>query len=124
MKQVAYKRIDMTVYISGPITGDYLYREHFADAERKLKLMGFRVVNPVRISDKAKKGATYEDYMMADISAMIAKRCRMIVMLDGWEKSRGAVFERECAMMFGMDVITMRTDVVSMRELLIDNGKQ
>ena len=53
--------------------------------------MGFRIVNPADLDEQK----TWVDYMKIHIPAMIG--CEAVVMLTGWETSRGAALERMIA---------------------------
>ena len=91
------------VYISGQITGlpEPVYTKLFADAERKLKTMGYEVVNP------AKKGTVpgykWEDYMREDIKLLC--ECDYIHLLPNWGNSRGAIMERDIAKQLSIPTI-------------------
>lgn len=90
------------VYISGPISGVSNYRKRFDDAERKLILNGYKVINPSCMDDVIING-DYEDYMKADI--FLLSMCDVIYMLKGWEKSRGANREYGYALAKGMEIM-------------------
>ena len=89
------------VYISGSITKDPDYREHFRIAEEKLRAMGMKVFNPVKF--EADPDKSWEDYMRIDIAQLT--RCRAIYLLKGWKKSRGARLEYRIAKELGYMVI-------------------
>lgn len=89
------------VYISGSITKDADYREHFKAAEEKLRSMGMRVFNPAK--HEADPDKSWEDYMKRDIAELT--RCRAIYLLKGWKKSRGARLEYKIAKELGYLVI-------------------
>ena len=78
----------MKVYISGPMEGVKDYLENFREAEEALLKLGQVVVNPVRL-DKAVKGCglSREDYLELDLKLL--EWSDSIVMLDGWQQSRG-----------------------------------
>lgn len=78
--------MSVRVYISGAISNDENYKEKFANAEKKLKEMGYDVVNPTVLDSI--DGLTYEEYMKLDIDLL--DMCDAIYMLKGWEKSCGA----------------------------------
>lgn len=77
----------MRVYISGPITGAYNYKENFKKAEEKLKADGYEVVNPVAF-DSGLPQLNYEEYMKLDLCLLSV--CDAIYMLRGWKQSCGA----------------------------------
>ena len=78
----------MKVYISGPMEGMEDYLGNFREAEENLLKLGHVVVNPARL-DKVVKGygIIREDYLELDLELL--KCCDAIVMLDGWQQSRG-----------------------------------
>lgn len=90
------------VYISGAITGNPDFKKQFAEAEAKLKLEGFEVVNPSKMNDVMPENATWGEYM--DITLSLLKICDVIYMLEGWEKSKGANVEYNYASGVGMGI--------------------
>ena len=89
------------IYISGSITRDPDYREHFRAAEEKLRDMGMKVFNPAKF--EADPDKSWEDYMKRDIAELM--RCKAIYLLKGWKKSRGARIEYRIAKELGYMVI-------------------
>lgn len=92
-----------TIYISGKVTGTDDYRERFAKAESRLKLQGYRVINPVKKTARFPKGTSWETYMRACIRLL--SRCDYIYLLHDWRKSRGAIIEQRMAVDLGMTII-------------------
>ena len=96
----------MTVYISGKIKGDDDYQNKFMHAECVLASRGYHPINPCVIGDELEKDLnrkpTYEEYMKEDCKALL--NCSMVVMLPGWESSRGANQERMLAEWCGIKV--------------------
>jgi len=91
----------MTVYISGPITGNYNAEDDFADAYIRLHNLGHNPVSPIDIGRelKRKMGSrepTWAEYMKADIKELMDFDA--IYILDGWERSSGARLEEHIAM--------------------------
>ena len=88
-------------YVAGPMTGyPDLNFPLFHAAAAQLRTQGHHVVNPAEINiDPA---AEWLDCMRADIKQLVD--CNAILMLPGWEKSKGASLEFIVATTLGMDV--------------------
>jgi hypothetical protein len=88
------------VYISGPMTGlPGLNKAAFDAAAQRLKRLGFQVVNP---HDLARPGLEWEEAMKVDIAALV--KCDAILLLPGWENSRGAALEGIIARELGLTI--------------------
>jgi len=94
----------MRVYISGPITGQPRdNRPAFSLAADLLAGAGFEFVNPHDLGAslrrlremKGGKPPTWIDYMRVDLAALLG--CQAILLLPGWERSRGATLEKHLA---------------------------
>ena len=81
----------MKIYISGAVTNTTDYAERFDRAEKELIEKGFTVINPVKVNAELPDDIEYEDYMR--MCYCMLDMCDCIYMLDGWEKSNGAVRE-------------------------------
>ena len=89
------------VYISGPMTGRPQYnRPAFFAMEKRLKALGFSVLNPAGWPEQP----TWEDYLRVDL-AMLSRYADAIMLLDGWEHSRGARTEAAMARGLGLPVL-------------------
>jgi hypothetical protein len=88
----------MRFYLSGPMTGlpENNYPA-FHDAHRALRAAGYSVVNPAA---GAPCGLTYDQYLRRALRLLLD--CQAIVMLSGWEGSRGARIEAKLAASLGM----------------------
>lgn len=89
-------------YVSGPMTGlpEYNFPE-FHRVTALLESYGFTVSNPAakgEISDWE-----WSDYLRWDLMELI--RCRGVVLLDGWEGSKGAQLETHVAHALGMPIL-------------------
>lgn len=85
------------VFISGSISGDPNYEEHFADMEQRLKDLGLVPINPIE-----PLGLYYRQYI--DIGLAKLKYCDAVVMLDTWLNSQGARLEKMYAETVGIPV--------------------
>ncbi len=91
----AIQKVDDPLYLSGPMSGEYLYNfETFNRAASQLRATGYKVLNPAENESDPKKGWT--DYLLQDITD-IFKKAKGVVLLKDWEKSKGACLEVEVA---------------------------
>lgn len=85
-------------YIAGPMTGyPELNYPKFAEVSARLRAMGFDVVSPAELNPIT---TPYREAMVNDILALV--HCDHIVMLDGWENSKGASLEHHIALVLGI----------------------
>lgn len=94
----------MKVYLSGPMTGqpDLNFPTFRAEAAW-LRRKGFEVVNPAELNPDA--SLSWAACMRADIKALCD--CEGIVLMDGWEGSRGAHLELHIAHRLEMKILRM-----------------
>jgi hypothetical protein len=91
-------------YVAGPMTGHAeLNYPLFHSTSEKLRAMGFEVVSPAELNPIT---TAYREAMINDILALVT--CDHIVMLDGWEKSKGASLERHIVDVLGITVIELQ----------------
>ena len=93
----------MRIYISGAITKDKNYFNHFERVEKELKKLGFSCINPAKVNSNMPDDFTHEDYMK--ISFALLDMCKTIYMLDGWEDSCGACQEYGYALAKGYSIL-------------------
>jgi hypothetical protein len=98
----------MKIYISGPISGLPNYNfEAFREAEENIAEKGHVAINPHTVCTNISGG--WDEYMRADIRALMTANA--ILMLPGWEKSRGAIIEFWLATELGMRVFFSIDDI-------------
>lgn len=93
----------MRIYISGPITGRDWFESFYAfgDAERRIIKEGHEAINPMAIS---LYGLSWDLYMRLATEIIGSGEVDGIVMLRGWEKSKGAVIEYQWAKSMGIPI--------------------
>ena len=95
----------MKLYISGKVTGlsPTEYTRAFADAERKLRNMGHKTINPIRVNRELPMDTEYEDYMK--MSLLMVSFCEGIYMLSNYKDSPGAMRELARAKELGLEIL-------------------
>jgi hypothetical protein len=92
-----------TIYLSGPMTG---YENHnfptFNEAARRLRLLGFPVLNPADFGGEDETN-TYRVCLARDL--LLLPHAKVVVMLPGWEESRGAGLEFDTALAMKIPVV-------------------
>jgi len=93
----------MIAYLSGPMTGlpDLNYPA-FQFAAERLRAEGVQVISPHEITPPGAGPWSWEAHMRADLAALLT--AEVIVMLPGWETSRGARLEKAVADALGLVV--------------------
>ena len=81
------------IYISGPMTGlPNLNMEAFNDAENKLRKAGWADIrNPARLAVNEYENLPRSLYLRSDLRQLLD--CQAILLLRGWEQSKGARLE-------------------------------
>ena len=91
----------MRIYIAGPMTGiKDMNFPAFHAAAAELRALGHEVVNPAELNPDP--GTPWAQCMRVDIAQLVT--CDAVVLLPGWEKSKGALIERDLARRLGMPV--------------------
>lgn len=121
-----------TAYLCGPMTGHPGFNfPAFDDAAYLLRKSGYVVVSPAELDEPAMRAAAiaspdgrhdeslgdWKDYLARDISVVCHPSVDMLIVLEGWNTSRGACLETYVASSIGkpifgvfpiMDVIDRR----------------
>jgi nucleoside 2-deoxyribosyltransferase len=107
------------VYVAGPMSGLPQFNfPAFDAAAADLRDRGFTVVSPAELDDPQQRAAAtasedgdadklptrYEDFLARDAEYIVSDRVEAIVVLPGWEDSRGANFEVFLATSLGKPV--------------------
>lgn len=105
------------LYLAGPMTGYEDYnRPAFDHAAARLRRQGFRVTSPPELDlmDPAPAHLTEDEawtyYLKRDLPALV--KCQAVVVLPGWEDSRGATLEVDTAERVGLDLYAYAPDTV------------
>lgn len=105
------------VYIGGPMSN---YPEHnyplFRAVGTILKAMGFEVLDPSRPDQEGSEKRPRAELMKEDVQ--MVSRSKVIVLLDGWEKSDGACLEVANARDTGMQVLQLSLTPVDLDSTL------
>jgi hypothetical protein len=100
------------LYISGPITGQpFGNRPAFDQLEAVLRRRGYDVCNPHALAHV--DVSNWEQCMRLDVVHLLS--CDGIVMLPGWERSRGARLELHIAAELGLRVFMSVVAVPDLR---------
>ena len=95
------------LYISGPMTGLPEFNfPAFAQAADWYRTLGCDVLSAHEVKHDEPNGLgslPWHEYLRADLIAMLTE-CDEIVMLPGWQNSKGATLERHVAMALGFPV--------------------
>ena len=88
----------LTVYIAGPVTGVDRYWETFELVDDDLTGRGFTVLNPARLP------STLPHEKAMPICMAMVEAADAVVLLPGWEDSKGATMEKQYAEKLGKPV--------------------
>lgn len=93
----------LRAYLSGPISGYDMNerRKAFSEAEELIREQGVEVVIP--LNNGLPDDAEWSDHMLRDLEMLID--CDMMVLLPGWQHSRGCLTEVRFARKMGLLVL-------------------
>ena len=102
--------VSKRVFIAGPMRGYEKYNfPKFDKIEKILKDNGVECVNPGRISRKFKEKDVNSDINvyneMVELQQKAEKTCNAILLLDGWQWSKGVQLEVKTAAELGMQFL-------------------
>lgn len=89
-------------YIAGQITGRSASEvwHQFYSMETRLQRIGRDAYNPIHLP----KGLDWGTYMQIAVAVLCSGQIDGIIMLDGWQKSKGAQIERLAAQAIGIPI--------------------
>lgn len=89
------------LYVAGPMSGieDFNYPA-FHTAAEQLRISGYDVLNPADLKSDAPQEWTW--YMKRAIGKLV--QCNGLALLDGWERSTGAIIEVNLAHNIGIEI--------------------
>ena len=124
----------MRYYISGPMTG---YpgdnRAAFAEATARLRAAGHKVTDPTEMdmvyNDAGDVGdgtpsPLWRMFIARDVSIILSSQFDRIMVLSGWERSRGARMEVMAAVMCGTKVVDEVGRRLWISRIVLDDLKQ
>lgn len=108
------------IFIAGPMTGiEHFNFPLFDSVAESLRKEGYQVVNPVDVCRRFKKEHVLADKKLFDkmISQQqeLEKTCNVLLLLPGWEDSKGVRLELKTAIEKDMQIVQWR-DVKSVQD--------
>ena len=106
------------IFIAGPMRGYENYNfKKFDYTEEFLRRSGFDVVNPARSSRRFKESEVNSDIAvynkMVDMQQDAERTCNAILLLDGWQWSKGVALEINTASELGMQFL-LESDIAQL----------
>lgn len=87
----------MATYIAGPMSGlPEFNHPAFAAKAAELRAAGVDVINPAEFDAEIGLDQPWAVYLRRDL-VLLAERCDAVVLLPGWERSKGARLEHHVA---------------------------
>jgi nucleoside 2-deoxyribosyltransferase len=96
----------LNVYLSGPITGTEDFKDRFEFGEIKVNQKfrnTARAINPVKIAEQLPENITYEAIMQICFDTI--NSCDIVLLMPGWEDSKGCNQEYGYAIGIGKEVV-------------------
>ena len=95
----------MKTYIAGPMSGIEEFNHPAFNAKAaELRAAGEDVINPAEFDAEIGPDQPWDVYLRRDL-ILLADQCNKIVLLDGWQNSRGANLERYVGEKLGMTIV-------------------
>ncbi len=104
----APERQGTRIYLSGAITGVTKYKERFAWATNRTRLLAADIVNPAEQWQEYDGVWSWHDYMRACIKELL--ECDVLIQLPCSTKSRGVDIERQVAEAIGIPIMELVAD--------------
>lgn len=104
------------VYLAGPMSGRANFNRYaFESAAANLRDAGLDVISPVELDDNAGFDASdymdghvppevYRNFLLRDLIAILDRGAQAVVVLPGWEHSKGAALEVHIARTVGLPI--------------------
>lgn len=98
------KILKYDIYISGRMTGlPNFNRERFNRVADMLRNDGYTVFNPAEINPEKTANWDWSDYMRVALQGQV--QSKSILMLIGYQESKGAMIEYELAQQLNMNIV-------------------
>lgn len=129
------------IYVAGPMTGIPQFNfPAFDDAAEALRGDGYEVVSPAEMDDPetrraamaspdgspgsgSSNGETWGDFLARDVKLIVDGGIQAVVVIDGWERSKGARLETYVAFLAGLPILRIdgpREDITLVPVSLLD----
>ncbi len=109
----------MKIYLSGGITGIPLKNEPaFTAGALALREMGHEVINPLELDFADNDALDWYQCLRRDLAYLVT--CDALVLLPGWEKSRGARLEVTVAKALDMPLYINKDNVLCLEYVSVD----